>query len=175
MPSTTTIPDSTNHLIRPLKAQDISAIQRIAELAWRAHYPGIISLHQIEYMLGWMYSHDQLRNDMKAGVQFAGAYIEEELLGFAGWELVDPQTAYLHKLYLIPDMIGVGLGSQTLNWVKREAKEAGAKQLKLAVNKSNLKAIKAYERNGFSQLESVCNDIGQGFVMDDYIYYIELS
>ncbi len=54
MRSTSTIPDSTNHLIRPLKAQDISAIQRIAELAWRAHYPGIISVQQIEYMLGWM-------------------------------------------------------------------------------------------------------------------------
>lgn len=170
-----TIHETKKYIIHPLDTQDISAIQRIAERAWRAHYPGIISLQQIEYMLGWMYSHDQLLRDMETGIQFTGAYTDEKLVGFAGWELVDPQTAYLHKLYLLPDTIGLGLGSQMLNWIKREAKEAGAMQLKLAVNKANFKAIKAYERNGFSQLESVCNDIGKGFVMDDYIYYIELS
>ncbi|WP_298633909.1 GNAT family N-acetyltransferase [uncultured Umboniibacter sp.] len=175
MPNTQTKSAPQHQLIRQLKAEDISTVQRIAELAWRAHYPGIISHEQIDFMLGWMYSHDQLRSDMERGVQFAGAYKDEELVGFAGWELIDSQTAYLHKLYLLPNEIGAGIGSQMLSWIKREATEAGASQLKLAVNKANVKAIKAYERNGFSQLESVCNDIGNGFVMDDYIYGIALS
>ena len=175
MPNTKTTAKSPKHLIQPLKAEDISMVQRIAELAWRAHYPGIISYEQIDFMLGWMYSHDQLLSDLERGVQFAGTYKGEELVGFAGWELIDPQTAYLHKLYLLPNEIGAGVGSQLLSWVKREAEQAGATQLKLAVNKANVKAIKAYERNGFSLVESVCNDIGKGFVMDDYIYCIELS
>ena len=58
-------------------------------------------------------------------------------MGFAGWELVDPRTAYLHKLYLLPDMIGVGLGSQTLDWVKREAKEAKARAAEQEDNHDN--------------------------------------
>ena len=41
--------------------------------------------------------------------------------------------------------------------------------LVLAVNKQNVRAIAAYERKGFSVRESVCVNIGGGFVMDDFI------
>ena len=43
----------------------------------------------------------------------------------------------------------------------------------LTVNKGNKRAIRAYEKSGFSITESVVTDIGHGFVMDDYImkYY----
>jgi ribosomal protein S18 acetylase RimI-like enzyme len=36
------------------------------------------------------------------------------------------------------------------------------------VNKKNQKAIRAYERAGFAVAESVINEFGDGFVMDDY-------
>jgi ribosomal protein S18 acetylase RimI-like enzyme len=36
------------------------------------------------------------------------------------------------------------------------------------VNKKNQKAIRAYERAGFVVAESVTNEIGAGFVMDDH-------
>jgi RimJ/RimL family protein N-acetyltransferase len=39
----------------------------------------------------------------------------------------------------------------------------------LNVNKQNLRAIRAYERNGFFVREAVVVDIGGGFVMDDYV------
>ena len=45
----------------------------------------------------------------------------------------------------------------------------GAKYLRLNVNKHNEKAIKAYLRNGFVTVESVKNDIGNGFFMDDFV------
>ncbi|SBT09766.1 Acetyltransferase (fragment) [Candidatus Propionivibrio aalborgensis] len=37
------------------------------------------------------------------------------------------------------------------------------------MNKQNVRAIAAYERKGFSVRESVCVNIGGGFVMDDFI------
>ena len=44
----------------------------------------------------------------------------------------------------------------------------GCTRLQLRVNKANASAIRAYCRAGFTFVEDVCTDIGNGFVMDDY-------
>jgi ribosomal protein S18 acetylase RimI-like enzyme len=44
----------------------------------------------------------------------------------------------------------------------------GAREVSLCVNKKNQKAIRAYERAGFTIAEAVIGDIGGGFVTDDY-------
>lgn len=80
-----------------------------------------------------------------------------------------PDTAKLHKIYLLGDYQGQGLGSQLLNHVIRRSAEAGYRYLRLNVNKENVKAQKAYLRNGFNIVEAVKIDIGNGFVMDDYV------
>jgi GNAT superfamily N-acetyltransferase len=81
----------------------------------------------------------------------------------------------LHKLYLLPEMHGHGLGSRLLQHVEREVRAGGARRLILSVNKRNTKAITAYQRNGFVIAESVVTDIGNGFVMDDYVMAKELA
>ena len=158
-----------------LAAHDLPAVRELAARAWWSHYPGIISDEQIRYMLEWMYSLEQLQDDLSRGVQFEGAYKQGVLIGFAAWESLDNAAAYLHKLYIDPDMLGSGLGSQLLARVKQNSKIPGNTELRLAVNKRNHRAIRAYERNGFKCLESVCNDIGRGYVMDDYVYGIKLG
>jgi diamine N-acetyltransferase len=75
----------------------------------------------------------------------------------------------LHKLYLLPELHGCGLGSLLLQHVEREVRQPGARRLILAVNKRNANAIAAYQRNGFVIAETVVTDIGGGFVMDDYV------
>ena len=44
-----------------------------------------------------------------------------------------------------------------------------ATTLILNVNKNNGQAIRAYEKRGFAIREAVVNDIGRGYVMDDYV------
>lgn len=75
----------------------------------------------------------------------------------------------LHKLYLLPELHGHGLGSRLLQHVEHEARKLGGCRMILTVNKRNAKAIAAYQRNGFVIAESVVTDIGGGFVMDDYV------
>jgi ribosomal protein S18 acetylase RimI-like enzyme len=75
----------------------------------------------------------------------------------------------LHKLYLLPELHGRGLGSFLMQHCEQEVRAAGAQRLMLSVNKRNTKAIAAYRRNGFAIAESVVTDIGGGFVMDDYV------
>jgi GNAT superfamily N-acetyltransferase len=161
-------------VIREATVADVPLIRELAHASWWAHYPGIISKPQIDYMLDWMYSESQLREDLDTGVEFLILECEQPL-GFAGWECdFSRATAKLHKLYLVPEAVGSGYGRLLLSEVLNRAKHAGMSGLELGVNKHNHRAIKAYERFGFQRQSSVCNDIGHGFVMDDYIYSLPL-
>ena len=44
----------------------------------------------------------------------------------------------------------------------------------LTVNKNNTSAINAYKKWGFITEKEACTDIGNGFVMDDYIMKINV-
>jgi hypothetical protein len=50
--------------ILPATEADLPAIATLAGVIWRAHYPGIISSEQIEYMLAKMYSLGTLREEI---------------------------------------------------------------------------------------------------------------
>jgi ribosomal protein S18 acetylase RimI-like enzyme len=74
----------------------------------------------------------------------------------------------LHKLYVLVERHGQGLGRAGLARVAEVAAALGAREVSLYVNKRNQKAIRAYERAGFTIAESMTSEIGGGFVMDDY-------
>ncbi|HEY3861014.1 MAG TPA: GNAT family N-acetyltransferase [Verrucomicrobiae bacterium] len=163
--------------IVPAAETDLPAIARLAGEIWHAHYPGIISREQIEYMLGKMYALETLRQEMTLqAIRFEKLMVDGELAGFASYGPVEPaRTFKLHKLYVKPRCHGRGLGSMLLAHCEREAARLGATRLMLAVNKRNTKAIAAYQRNGYATVDSIIAGIGSGFVMDDYIMAKELG
>jgi ribosomal protein S18 acetylase RimI-like enzyme len=61
------------------------------------------------------------------------------------------------------------LGSLLLQHCEAESRGAGAQRLILAVNKRNTRALAAYRRNGFAVVDSTVTEIGNGFVMDDFM------
>ena len=161
----------------PATEGDLAAIARLAGVIWRAHYPGIISWEQIEYMLAKMYSLPTLREEIRQlGIRYERLLLGEDLAGFAAHGPTDEAGVFkLHKIYLHPAWHGRGLGSLLLRYCERQAAQAGAKRLVLTVNKRNTKAMAVYQRNGFVLLDSVVVDIGGGFVMDDYVFGKELG
>ena len=80
-----------------------------------------------------------------------------------------PDTAKLHKLYLLPNMQGQGIGSKAIEMVKSQIKAAGARRLRLNVNRQNTNAIRCYSKNAFTMVQLENNDIGNGFFMTDYV------
>jgi ribosomal protein S18 acetylase RimI-like enzyme len=156
-------------VIRPMGRADLPAIAALADRVWRAHYPGIISPEQIEYMLARMYDLDVLAREMtEQGIRLACAEESGALIAFASWGPPAPR-AKLHKLYVDPARQRRGVGSRLLAHVEREARAAGAGRLFLNVNKRNAQAIAAYRRAGFEITAATVDDIGGGFVMDDWI------
>lgn len=165
-----------NEIVRATEA-GLPAISELAGVIWRACYPGIITSEQIDYMLARMYSLDVLRDEIRSqGICYDRLLLDGELAGFASYgPTSEPGVIKLHKLYLLPELHGRGLGSRLLQHVEREVRTGGARRLILSVNKRNANAIAAYQRNGFRIVESVVTDIGGDFVMDDYIMAKELA
>jgi ribosomal protein S18 acetylase RimI-like enzyme len=150
---------------------DLAAVAELAGGIWRQHYPGIITSEQIEYMLARGYSRPALRRFVsEAGAGLALAYVGERLAAFAAYHRADRAGEIkLDKLYVHHDYHGRGVGSRLIAHVEAAARAQQRTTLILNVNKTNVRAIAAYERNGFAVRESVVVDIGAGFVMDDYV------
>jgi GNAT superfamily N-acetyltransferase len=163
--------------IVPAGEADLPALAKLAEAIWRACYPGIISVAQIEYMLSKMYSQETLREEINAqGIRFYRLLVAGQGAGFASIGPTNTADVMkLHKLYLLPAWHGRGLGSLLLKHGEAEAVRLGAHRLILSVNKRNIRAIAAYQRNGFMVAESVVTDIGGGFVMDDFVMAKQLD
>jgi len=64
---------------------------------------------------------------------------------------------------------GRGLGSFLLKHVEDEARRRKLKTVVLAVNRFNEKALRAYRRNGYTTRLELKKDIGNGYVMDDFL------
>jgi diamine N-acetyltransferase len=80
-----------------------------------------------------------------------------------------PDALKLDKLYVHPERQRRGYGGRLLGHVIERARSLGFERVILAVNKRNHNAIAAYRKHGFDIVEAVVKDIGEGFVMDDYI------
>jgi ribosomal protein S18 acetylase RimI-like enzyme len=69
---------------------------------------------------------------------------------------------------VLPETQGTGLGRQFFELVKEQAKENNQKSIFLNVNKYN-NALHFYTRLGFTIIKDEVIDIGEGYVMDDYV------
>jgi GNAT superfamily N-acetyltransferase len=172
------MPASSSQIeILPATEADLPALAALAGVIWRQHYPGIITHAQIEHMLARMYALETLTTELRERqIRFVRLLVDGDCVGFAAFGPL-PETGVfkLHKCYLLPVFHGRGLGSRLLRHCEEAVRRQGGRRLILAVNKQNLKAIAAYQRNGFAVAESVVTDFGGGFVMDDFIMAKELK
>lgn len=162
-------PSPQAHIV-PASHGDLPAIASLAAIIWRAHYPGIISHAQIDYMLEQMYSLRQMEADLLRGVRYDQLITGGVLAGFAAHgPTEEPATGKLHKLYVDPKRHGRGFGRLLLKSAEARGLADGWRTLILQVNKKNEKAIGFYLRSGFTVRESTVLDVGAGFIMDDFI------
>jgi diamine N-acetyltransferase len=158
------------HRIVPATDQDLAAISTLAGAIWRTYYPAILSTEQIEYMLVKMYSHETLRRELQSGIECFRLFTDDEFIGFASIGRIDSANTFkLHKLYLSPHWHRLGLGKSLLKYCECRAQDLGGTHLVLNVNKQNQRAIAVYRNCGFQITDSLVIDIGNGFVMDDFV------
>ena len=157
-------------ILRKAKEEDIAVIQDIANSTWYNTYADYLSAEQIEYMLDKMYSESALLSQFKDGHYFLIAEEAGRPVGYAGFSILNHETSSykLHKLYVLPDMHGRGVGKLLVNEVVNLIRKKGGKSIELNVNRNN-KAADFYIAAGFEIKQSVNIDIGEGYFMNDYI------
>ncbi|RAJ34193.1 GNAT family N-acetyltransferase [Pedobacter cryoconitis] len=163
--------------LRKAKEEDVSIIQRIGTLTFRPTYGHILDQVQIDYMLDQFYSIAALTKQLMEGHTFLIAQEGDQDLAFAAYSTTTHQqhiVTKLHKLYVLPEAHGKGLGKLLMNEVRNKAIEAGADTLTLNVNRYN-NAKDFYEKMGFVVKETVDIEIGNGFFMNDYVMALPLT
>jgi GNAT superfamily N-acetyltransferase len=156
--------------IRNASIADYQYIYDIAIPVWEATYSFILTKDQMDYMLGLFYSKEAIADQItNGGHQFLLAEDNGVYLGFASYQL-NYQTGItkLHKLYVLPQSHGKGIGKALVNLIEAAAKENGNDQLLLNVNRFN-PAIDFYLRAGFENRGEDDVDIGNGYLMEDYL------
>ena len=149
-------------------------LRSIAEPVWRCCYAGILSEAQMLYMLEWMYALETIEKEQAQGTKFffINSTDSSSPIGLLAIDTIpDEETGgvELHKLYTDKAYWGKGVGQAALCFATEVALQAGAKYIELRVNRCNTRAVSAYMRNSFYKHREDCLDIGNGFVMDDFI------
>jgi ribosomal protein S18 acetylase RimI-like enzyme len=168
------VPDDCR--ISPLVAADIKPLTALVREIWHQHYPGIITVKQIEYMLKQRYSPDTIRAEVDSGAaRWVKLLVNGELGGFASYEADGARRAVkLDKLYVHGLFRGRGCGAALVRHVEQAARSQGCDQVYLQVNRNNFESITVYRRLGFEVVDRVKTDIGGGFCMDDCVMAKEI-
>lgn len=152
----------------------IPTVQQLAREIWGEHYIKILSQEQIDYMLRKFYSTEKIQSEIVEGVLWEMLLDDEKPIGFLVCK-IESEKVYISKIYLKAETRGKGLGKYLLNRAVDLAKQNDKKSIYLNVNKYNTDSIAFYERIGFVKVEEGVFDIGNGYVMDDFIMELELK
>jgi ribosomal protein S18 acetylase RimI-like enzyme len=153
-----------------IKANQLPIVIELTKKIWPVAYGTILSKAQLDYMIQKFYNETALQELMQKGHVFYLAQDEKEnYVGFVSYEINSvPDKTKIHKIYVLPETQGTGLGRQFFELVKEQAKENNQKAIFLNVNKYN-NALHFYTKLGFSIVNDEVIDIGEGYVMDDYV------
>lgn len=160
--------------MRPVEtSEDVARLAELAEGIWFDYWPDLIGADQTRYMVEQFQSLDAIRRDMDRNAYeywFVSAADDGRVVGYTGGH-VEPETNrfFISKIYLLASERGRHFASAIVRFYEDLCRERGLGAMYLTVNKGNELGIRAYKGNGFSTIDAVETDIGDGFVMDDYI------
>lgn len=154
--------------IRRASLSDIPLIRNLAERIWPATYESILPKEQIDYMMNLMYSESALQKDMQNNIDFILLLDSNVPVGFAAYGWIAQGICKLHKIYVLREMQGKGMGAFIINEIITRLHIAGASALQLNVNRNNI-AKGFYEKLGFTVIREEDIDIGGGYFMNDYV------
>ena len=160
---------------------DLQKISDMAEVVFRHTYREILSPEQLDYMMDMMYSMPNLQKQIEEGHHYYIAYDEETSRGYVsvqheGADNDGIEVFHLHKIYVMPDAQGMGIGMKLFNRAVEHAKEASSgkpARIELNVNKFN-KSVGFYKHIGMRVLLEEDFPIGNGFYKTDYIMGLDL-
>lgn len=155
-------------IIEGTENQQLETIQALGAIIWNECYSSIISPQQIEYMLHRFQSVSAMEEQQRNGYQYYLLQQADVPIGYIGLQPAEGKML-LSKLYLLQQSRGKGYAQQAFAFVEKQGAMQQCSHIWLTVNKNNTRAIRAYQKQGFITIREQVVEIGQGFVMDDYV------
>ncbi len=149
---------------------EFNVIQHIAYATWPVCYGEILSKPQLDYMLGKFYTLESLNKNAEENQRFLLIKEDGTSLGFAAYEhnYKNRNVTRIHKIYILPNTQGKGLGKLLVERMQNLAIENASEALSLNVNRFNAAKL-FYEKNGFEIVGEEDIEIGNGYLMEDFI------
>lgn len=146
---------------------DIEMIQNLAKEIWNAHYIDIIGKKQVDYMLAKMYNTESLTKQMTIdNHEFYLIRVDDHISGFVSTSTNNEKDYFIHKFYIQQKIASKGLGTKALSLLTSNLKPTS---FTLTVNRQNYKSINFYFKNGFVIDHVADFEIGEGYVMNDFV------
>ena len=155
--------------------EQIAQLAAMADEIWHEYWPTHIGKDQTDYMVEQFQSLEALTRDIGNGEYEYWFLIddeadEERCVGYTGGKIeLETKRFFISKIYLYAAERGKGYASRVIRFYERLCGMRHLQAMYLTVNKHNDVAIRAYEAKGFETIDAVETDIGNGFIMDDYI------
>ena len=156
--------------LEKINKKQLPIVKDLAYAIWPSAYREILSAEQLNYMLDNFYSIENLENQMDNGQVFKLLFEDSNVVGYLSYEFNCKETGLLkiHKIYLLPETQGKGFGKFMIDEVIKIAKSNQQKGVFLNVNKYN-NAQFFYQKLGFIITKEEVIDIGNNYIMDDYV------
>lgn len=154
--------------------EQIKVLADTANIVWHDAFKEILTLKQIEYMIEKFQSFNALTEAInKNGYEYYLIKADNNVAGYTGLHEENGKM-FLSKLYILKEYRGKQVASKAFEFIENLAKEKKLKSVWLTVNKNNNHAIEVYKHKGFVVIRKQVADIGNGFVMDDYVFEKQL-
>lgn len=162
-------------MIKIIEATNIKELAALASEIWHEYWTAILSPQQIDYMVEKFQSERAILNQLKKEnyIYFFIQY-DNKNAGYIGLSKKNDYL-FLSKLYIKKEFRHRGIGTEAFEFIKDFASKNNYSRITLTVNKYNTNTINAYNKWKFIRIDSVVTDIGNGFVMDDYIMEYKLT
>ena len=170
-------------------------IERTAQMAhdiWFEYWPAIIGEAQTRYMVANMQSIEAITADIRergyrywmlfdeAGtcVGYTCALAEDFSSDPFGAEATKhggeiskraAKRLFISKIYLYAPERGKHYASRVIEFYEELCRTEGLDAMYLTVNRDNMLGVRAYLGRGFESMQELDAEIGEGFVMTDYI------
>ena len=152
--------------------EDQEKLAKLADEIWHVYWPAIIGDAQTDYLVEKFHSLEAIKRDMAEHAYEYWFVVDEagKTVGYTGG-CEEPETSryFISKIYLLAEERGKHYASQIIGFYTDLCRSRDLHSMYLTVNKQNDLGIRAYYGKGFVTIESVKNDIGNGFAMDDYV------
>ena len=155
-----------------VKSDLIEIASNFARNVFIEYYTSLIGINQAQYMADLFLSKEAISKLIDKGAIFKLVINEDKILGISEY-LPEEKRIFLSKLYVSKEYRNKGIGKMMLEDCIKYAINNNKESIYLTVNKGNINSIGIYKHIGFKIIDSVKNDIGNNYYMDDYI--MELS